>query len=62
MDKLTQETAVEKKFTALDCVKYYNSEMSDKDADFFLWEFTCYPHSTGIMLDQLYDLHKEDKI
>ena len=54
-DRLTIETAIANNYSAVDCVKYYWPEISDKDADFILWEETCFPCDNEAMLSQLYN-------
>lgn len=53
MNPLTIEHAIENKFTAIDCVKYFNPTWSDDECDFYLWEFTCYPLSIETTIKQL---------
>lgn len=53
MEKLTLKYAIENKFTAIDCIKYFNPDWTDDHCDFYLWEFTCYPFSTEILIEQL---------
>ncbi len=53
MEKLTLKYAIENKFTPIDCVKYFKPEWTDEECDFYLWEFTCYPFSTEILIEQL---------
>lgn len=53
MKPLTLEYAIENKFTAIDCVKYFKNEWSDDECDAYLWTATCYPFSTQKMILQL---------
>lgn len=53
MIKLTLKHAIENKFTPIDCVKYFKPEWTDEECDFYLWEFTCFPFSTEILIEQL---------
>ena len=53
MNPLTLKHAIENNFTAIDCVKYFNPDWTDEECDFHLWEFTCYPLSMEIMIEQL---------
>ena len=53
MEKLTIKHVTKNKFTAIDCVKYFKTEWSDEQCDFYLWENTCYPFSTKILIEQL---------
>ena len=53
MNALTLEYVLENKFTPIDCVKYFKPEWTVEDCDFYLWEFTCFPLSTEIMINQL---------
>lgn len=53
MNPLTLKHAIENNFTAIDCVKYFKPDWTDKECDFHILEFTCYPFSTEIMIEQL---------
>ncbi len=53
IEPLTEGHAIKNKFTGIDCVKYFNPDWTDKDCDFHLWNETCFPFSTTIMIDQL---------
>ena len=53
MNSLTLQHAIDNKFTAVDCVKYFNPDWTDEECDFHLWEFTCYPFSMEVMIEQL---------
>jgi hypothetical protein len=59
IEKLTEQEALENKFSGLDCVRYYFNGISDEEADFILWEKTCFPFSTEMMLNQLYAIYLE---
>jgi len=55
--------AIELKFESVinmrpvDVVKYYFPDVTDDEADYILWEETCFPMDTDIFLRQLYDLY-----
>ena len=53
MDKLTEEYAIKHKFNHIDCVKYFRPDWTDDFCNFYLWEKTCFPFSTEIMIKQL---------
>jgi hypothetical protein len=53
MKPLTIEHAIENNFTAIECVKYFKPDWSDKECDFILWEDTCYPFDFEAMITQL---------
>lgn len=53
MMPLTLQHAIENKFTAIDCVRYFQPNWSDEECDYFLWSHTCFPFSTEIMIEQL---------
>ncbi len=53
MEKLTIETALEHRFTVIDCVRFFNNELTIKECEVILWEHTCYPHSFKIMIKGL---------
>lgn len=55
MEALTKKYALENKFTPIDCVKYFKPEITDEEADFIIWEETCFPFSTDEMIKQLND-------
>jgi len=59
--KLYFSVAKKRKFTPIDCVKYYFPEKSDKEADYILWEKTCFPFDTDMYLTQLYNLYLKRK-
>ncbi len=59
MKPLTVEYAVDNKMTYLGLVKYFNSEISDEEADFIIWEKTCYPFSLEQVIVQLNELFKD---
>ena len=52
-DPLTLEQALELRYTAIDCVKYYRPDWTDAKCEFYLWENTCYPMSNETLLEQL---------
>lgn len=60
-EKLTYEKSIELGLTWIGCVKYYKPELTDGEADYILWEFTCFPFDTDTALSQIYDffLNKE---
>ncbi len=53
MKPLTIEHAIENRFTAIDVIKYFKPDWSDNECDFYIWEFTCYPFSFEVMIEQL---------
>ena len=55
--KLTLRTAANDGFTLFGCVTYYWPYYTDEQCEFTLWEKTCYPNSSEIMLNQLYELY-----
>jgi hypothetical protein len=52
-EPLTLEQAIERRYTPIDCVKYYRPNWTNKQCDVYLWENTCYPMSNEILLEQL---------
>lgn len=56
MKELTLEYAIDNKFTAVDCVKYFKPDADDEYIDFILWEETCYPFSIEYTIKQLNEL------
>ena len=62
MKQLTLEYVLENKFSINDCVRYFKPDISDEEADFIIWEQTCFPFSNEIMIQQLNKLFlNEDK-
>ena len=55
-EELTADIAINCKMSPIDCVRYYKEEISDEEADFIIWEKTCYPISTEVFLKQLYNI------
>lgn len=55
MKELTAKYAIEKGMSAIDCVKWYNPDLTDNECDFILWEKTCFPMNTDIWLKQLHE-------
>ena len=53
MTPLSIQHAIDNKYTSVDCVKYFKPDWSDEECDFHLWEFTCYPFSMKVMIEQL---------
>lgn len=60
-DKLTLQMALENKFNATDCIKYYWPDMPDGDADYMLWNETCFPFDNEIMLTQIYNKYLKEQ-
>ena len=50
---LTENHAIKNKFSGVDCIKYFNPKWSDKECDDYLWDETCFPFSTTILIAQL---------
>jgi hypothetical protein len=59
MKPLTLEYAKENKFNVLDLVKYFNPNITNEEADFLLWEKTCYPFSLEETIKQLNEIFKD---
>ena len=53
MDKLTTKHVIDNKFTGIDCIKYFKPDVSNEYADDIIWNETCFPFSTEIMINQL---------
>lgn len=53
MEILTLDYVKDQNFNAIDMVKFFNPNWSTEDCDFYLWEMTCYPFSTEILIEQL---------
>ena len=56
--KLYFSIAKRKHFNPIDCVRYYFPDVSNREADYILWEKTCFPFDSDIWLTQLYNLYK----
>lgn len=61
LQELTFEIARDKKFNWIACVKYYWPEMTDEDADSYLWNETCFPFSDEGTLKQMYNEYIRQK-
>lgn len=59
--KLTLNAAIKKGFNPIDCVKYYDKDLSNRDCDGILYEFTCFPFDMKMCLNQLFDFFKPKK-
>ena len=59
MKPLTVEYAIENKFNALDLIKYFSPNITDEEADFLLWERTCFPFSLEETIKQLNEIFKD---
>jgi len=57
--KLYFSVARKRKFSPINCVRYYFPNKSDEELDYILWEKTCFPFGTHRMLTQLYNLYLE---
>jgi hypothetical protein len=42
----------------VEVVQRYWPEATDQQANFIIWEMTCFPMNTEIALKQLYDLYR----
>ena len=43
IEPLTIDYVTENKLYGIDLIKYFNTEWSDEECDFYLWEFTTFP-------------------
>ena len=55
---LTLDYAITNKFTPYDCVRFFNPKASDDLCEFIIWEQTCFPFSSEIMIKQLNETFK----
>lgn len=53
MKPLTKKYVIENKLTPIGCVKYFKPKITKDEAEFILWEKTCFPFSTDEMIKQL---------
>jgi hypothetical protein len=53
MTSLTLAYAIENKFTAVDCVKYFKPNWTLEECSEYLVSFTCYPFDNKQMINQL---------
>lgn len=60
-EELTIQKATELKLTPIQCVKYYDEALSDEQADWILWNETCYPSNQEIMLEELFEYFSNEK-
>lgn len=54
-EPLTLEFIEKNKMSGIDCLKYFNPDWNDLECDYYLWEHTCFPFSTEILITQLND-------
>ena len=59
MNPLTVDHAIENKFNGLDLVKYFSPNITNEEADFLLWEKTCFPFSLEETIKQLNEMFKD---
>lgn len=50
---LTMEYVEKNKLTPVEIIKHFKTEWTDEECDFYLWEFTCFPFSTEILIKDL---------
>jgi len=55
-EKLTIEMVVGK-MSLNEVARYYFHDMTDNEIKDMLWNKTCYPFSTEIMLNQIYEMY-----
>lgn len=58
MERLTFNQAKENGMSGIDCVKYYDSNLSNGQCDSILWGETCFPFDPEKTLEQLYSFFK----
>ena len=51
--KLTKKFAEENNLTPFDLIRHFNPDWSDERCDYYLWEETCFPFSTEVLINQL---------
>lgn len=61
-DELTFEKAVELNLNMIGVIKYYWPFLADHEADFIIWEKTCYPMDTDTAFKQIFELYKSAEI
>ncbi len=59
--KLTKKYCIANKFTPIDCVRYFKPKITNKEADFILFELTCFPLSISRTIKQLNDIFINNK-
>ena len=52
-EPLTLDMVKEKSMSAIDIVQYFKPDWGKEECDFYLWEYTCYPFSTSVMVRHL---------
>lgn len=53
MKKLTIKHAIKNQFTHQDCIKYFKPEWTSDECNRYLWEETCFPFSTELVIHHL---------
>lgn len=53
MKPLTLKYALDNKFNAIDCIKYYRPHWDDRRCNDFLWASTCFPFDNNEMIRQI---------
>lgn len=41
------------KMTYQDAIRFFRPDWNDEQCEFYLWEETCYPFSTEVLIEQL---------
>lgn len=62
MEKLRTKltwSKVKNKMNMIDCVQYYFPKVTKEEADYLIWEDTCFPFSTDKALDQLWEMYNK---
>lgn len=57
--EITANEAAEKGLSFVDLMKKYKPDITEEEADFILWNETCYPFDTEATVKQIYHFFKK---
>ncbi len=60
--ELTLEYVIKNNLTPLECVRFFDKDISEEEADFIIWEKTCFPFSNESFINQLNDIFRPEKL
>ena len=59
--KLNFDEDIMGKMSPMDVVKHYFPDISENEADFIIWEQTCFPMDHIEFTEQVYELYKKQQ-
>lgn len=57
--EITADEAAEMGLSFVDLMKKYKPDITEEEADFILWNETCYPFDTEAIIKQIYHFFKK---